>query len=182
MSRPGDPLLGEWACLGALYGEPAHGWAVARRLRPDGDIGRVWHLSRPLTYRSLDLLCDRGWLRPVGEEAGAGGPNRRILAATRSGRASLRRWVGEPVEHHRDLRSELLLKLVLAELHHIAVDGMLAAQRAKLDEQLGALRTADRGDDVVVRWRVEATRAALRFVDEYRARRDDLRRQAHPPR
>lgn len=170
MSVAGDPLLGEWACLGVLYGEPAHGWAVARRLRPDGDIGRVWHLSRPLTYRSIDLLAARGWVRAVGEQAGAGGPNRRILAVTRSGRTQFRRWIAEPVAHHRDLRSELLLKLVFAELHALSVDGMLTTQREMLVDQLDSLAAADRSvDDVVVRWRVEATRAALRFVDEYLA-------------
>ena len=45
-------LLGEWACLGVLYQGPMHGFAIASRLKPDGDIGRVWSLSRPLTYRS----------------------------------------------------------------------------------------------------------------------------------
>ena len=31
-------LLGEWACLGILAEAPAHGFAVAARLKPDGDI------------------------------------------------------------------------------------------------------------------------------------------------
>lgn len=176
MSGADEPLLGEWACLGVLYGAPAHGWAIARRLRPDGDIGRVWHLSRPLTYRSLDQLGERGWSRPVAEEAGDGGPNRRILAATRAGRAQFRRWVALPVAHHRDLRSELLLKLVFAEQHGLAIDAMLAAQRGLLGDQLDALGDHDDGDDLVVRWRVEATRAALRFVDDHVARRVDRTR------
>ncbi len=176
MNAAGGPLVGEWACLGVLYGEPAHGWAVARRLRPDGDIGRVWQLSRPLTYRSLDRLVERGWVRPVAEEAGVGGPNRRILAVTRTGRTRFGRWVATPVEHLRDLRSELLLKLVFAETYDLDVGPMLDAQRRLLGEQLDALTADDRSlDDVVVRWRVEATRAAVRFVDEYRARRDELR-------
>lgn len=176
MSVAGDPLVGEWACLGVLYGGPAHGWAIARRLRPDGDVGRVWHVSRPLTYRSLDLLAERGWVRPVAEEAGDGGPNRRILAATRTGRARFRRWMSLPVEHQRDLRSELLLKLVFAETYDLDIDAMLDAQERLLGDQLAALTAADRSlDDVVVRWRVEATRAAARFVDEYRSRRDELR-------
>ena len=59
VSRPRDqPLLGEWACLGIIYPTPTHGFAVAARLKPAGDVGRVWSLSRPLTYRCLELLAD----------------------------------------------------------------------------------------------------------------------------
>jgi DNA-binding PadR family transcriptional regulator len=161
-----DPLLGEWACLGILYDEPTHGWAVAARLRRDGDIGRIWYHSRPLTYRSLDLLRRRGWVTTVGEEPGRAGPNRTILAATRSGRARLRAWVRTPVAHLRDLRAELLLKLVFAELHDIDVTEMIAAQRHSVDDQAAALSAeADGADDVVALWRYEATVAAQRFLD-----------------
>lgn len=158
------PLLGEWACLGALYDEPAHGWAVAARLQPEGDVGRVWTLSRPLTYRALALLTDRGWIRAVGEERGEGGPNRTILAATRSGRARLRGWVRTPVPHLRDLRGELLLKITFALQHGIDITDMLDRQRAIVDEHEVALAGAASGDHVIL-WRLEATRAARRFLD-----------------
>lgn len=159
-----DPLLGEWACLGVLYEQPAHGWAVATRLRPDGDVGRIWHLSRPLTYRAIDQLTIRGWIEPIGEEPGRAGPNRIILRTTRTGRARLRAWVRTPVPHLRDLRSELLLKLVFAERYGIDVDDMIAAQRLLVDRQATALGEPG-DDDVVVLWRAEATSAARRFLD-----------------
>ena len=63
-------LLGEWACLGILYPAPTHGFAIAARLKPTGDIGRVWSLSRALTYRSLDQLSTRGYIHAIGEEPG----------------------------------------------------------------------------------------------------------------
>jgi DNA-binding PadR family transcriptional regulator len=162
-----DPLLGEWACLGILHDQPAHGWAIVTRLRPDGDIGRIWHLSRPLTYRALDQLAVRGWIRPVAEEPGDAGPNRTILAPTRTGRARFRRWLQTPVPHLRDLRSELLLKLVFAERYDIDITDMLDRQCGIIDrqaDQLSDVRGADR--DVVMLWRVEATRAARRFLDQ----------------
>ena len=98
-------LLGEWACLGILYEGPSHGFAIAARLKPTGDIGRVWSLSRPLTYRSLEQLSGHGYVETVGEEPGIAGGNRTILAATRSGRAQLRKWLRSPVVHLRDIRS-----------------------------------------------------------------------------
>lgn len=160
-----EPLLGEWACLGVLYDEPAHGWAVARQLRPAGPIGRVWSLSRPLTYRSIDRLSERGWIEPRGEEAGDRGPTRTIMAATRSGRARFRSWLDTPVLHLRDLRSELLLKLVFAERLDIDVTDLIAEQRAVVDHLAeGLVADADRQPDVVTLWRAESAAAAQRFL------------------
>lgn len=161
------PSLGEWACLGILADEPAHGWAVARRLGGDGDIGRIWHLSRPLTYRALDQLARLDWIRPVAEEPGDAGPNRVILGITRTGHARLRTWLTTPVPHLRDLRAELLLKLALAERHGIDVTDMLIRQQAIVDEQARGLAAAAAHDpgDVVTLWRIESTEAARRFLE-----------------
>lgn len=161
-------LLGEWACLGILYPAPTHGFAIAARLKPGGDVGRVWSLSRPLTYRSLDQLSSRGFVRAVGEEPGIAGGNRTILAATRSGRAALRRWLRTPVSHLRDLRSELLLKLVLAEQCNVGIASMLVEQRVQISSVADALaEQSNRGGpvDVVALWRTESSQAALRFLD-----------------
>jgi DNA-binding PadR family transcriptional regulator len=160
-------LLGEWACLGILYQGPTHGFAIAARLKPSGDIGRVWSLSRALTYRSLDQLTSRGYVHPVGEEPGIAGGNRTILAATRSGRAHLRKWLITPVTHLRDLRSELLLKLIIAEMCGIDIDEMLDQQHAHIEamaEAITAQIDPDTPLDVVDLWRQESSAAALRFL------------------
>lgn len=160
-----EPLLGEWACLGILYDQPAHGWAIVKQLRADGDIGRIWRLSRPLTYRALDQLTAREWIHAVGEEPGDAGPNRTILAATRTGRARFRAWLRTPVPHLRDLRSELLLKLVFADHHHVDITDMLDQQRQVIDQHADAFTNAD-DHDIVTLWRTESTRAAQRFLDQ----------------
>lgn len=162
-------LLGEWACLGILYPTPTHGFAIAARLKPSGDVGRVWSLSRPLTYRSLDQLTARGCIRALGEEPGIAGGNRTILAATRTGRAQLRKWLNTPVFHLRDLRSELLLKLVIADLCGADISDMLRRQHSHIAALVAVLPEQTRGDDggvdVVALWRSEASRGALRFVE-----------------
>jgi DNA-binding PadR family transcriptional regulator len=172
--RRRELLLGEWACLGVLYERPTHGFAIASALRPGGELGRVWSLSRALTYRSLDQLVERGLVRSVGEEPGIAGGNRTVLAATRDGRRQLRWWLSSPVEHLRDLRSELLLKLVIADRCGIDVTEMLHRQRDHVvalaaAHAEGATITADETRsgtvDVVALWRVEASEAALRFLD-----------------
>ena len=161
-------LLGEWACLGILYPGPTHGFAIAARLKPGGDIGRVWSLSRALTYRSLEQLANRGFIRAIGEEPGIAGGTRTILAATRSGRAQLRSWLNTPVVHLRDLRSELLLKLIVADLCDVTIGAMLDRQRAHIEEVAEALALQVEVDDpvdVVDLWRQESSQAALRFLD-----------------
>ena len=119
-----------------------------------------------LTYRSLDQLVDRGLVRAVGEEPGIAGGNRTVLAATRTGRAELRRWLATPVEHLRDLRSELLLKLVIAERCGVDVGDMLRRQRSIVADLAAAVADATGdGDDVVTLWRRENSEAALRVLD-----------------
>lgn len=164
-------LLGEWACLGILYPGPSHGFAIAARLKPTGDVGRVWSLSRALTYRSLEQLTARGYIHPIGEEPGIAGGNRTILAATRIGRAGLRRWLGTPVAHLRDLRSELLVKLIVADLCGIGIDDMLDRQHAHIAAMADAIAgqaDADAPIDVVDLWRQESSQAALRFINRVR--------------
>lgn len=159
-------LLGEWACLAALAGGRLHGFAVARRLGPEGDLGRVWTLSRPLTYRALATLGAEGLVRPVTEEPGDAGPSRTLLAITPAGRKRLRRWVHEPVAHLRDLRSELLLKLVVCDVLGIDRAPLVHAQQARLEQQRGELASAVAGrpEDPVALWRAESAEAALRFL------------------
>jgi DNA-binding PadR family transcriptional regulator len=168
-------LLGEWACLGILYPAPTHGFAIAARLKPDGIVGRVWSISRPLTYRSLEQLTTRGYIHAVGEEPGIAGGNRTILAATRSGRAQLRKWLNTPVAHLRDVRSELLLKLIIADLCNIDISLMLEQQHAQIEQLAGAIAgQVDDGApaDVVDLWRSESSRAALRFLEGLRLGRN----------
>lgn len=161
-------LLGEWACLGILYPKPIHGFAIAARLKPTSDVGRVWSLSRPLTYRSLEQLSARGYVHVVGEEPGIAGGNRTILAGTRTGRAQLRKWLNTPVVHLRDLRSELLLKLIIADICDIDLSNMLDRQRGHIEQMAAALAAQNNGDgsaDVVALWRSELSQAALRFLE-----------------
>jgi DNA-binding PadR family transcriptional regulator len=165
-------LLGEWACLGIVYPRPTHGFAIAAQLKPSGDLGRVWSLSRALTYRSLEQLANRGYIHEVGEEPGIAGGNRTILAATRSGRAQLRKWLNTPVAHLRDLRSELLLKLIIADRCGIAIGEMLDRQHAHIEEMAAAIagQVEDGAPiDVVDLWRNESSQAALRFLDRLRS-------------
>jgi len=168
-TRTDKLLLGEWACLGLLVKGPAHGYDLSLRLAPSGDIGRVWSLSRSLTYRALDQLRQRELIEAIGEQPGKAGGPRTILRPTRRGRALLRAWLERPVPHLRDVRGELLLKLVLCEAVGVDSRPLLATQRAEFAPMVQSLVAAGRGrpgrSDPVAVWRVESSRAVLRFLD-----------------
>ena len=153
--------LAEAVCLTLVAREPRHGWSIVKSLAPDGEIGRVWSLSRPLTYRALDALASAELIEPRGSEPGAG-PPRTIWRATPRGRRASRAWLRQPVPHPRDMRTAFLLKLQL---------GAPAAELARA--QLTAFASVFAGlqraaaadpDDVVARWRVESAEATRRFL------------------
>jgi PadR family transcriptional regulator AphA len=155
----------DWATLACVAERPAHGFAVATRLAPDGDLGRVVVVSRSLTYRSIDRLLGRSLVEVVGEERGRNGLTRTIYAATAAGRAALGEWLGTAVDPADDVHADLLLKVVILALLGLDASELLARQRQLLTGEVAALERGDDADDPVWMWRVESTRAALQFVE-----------------
>src|SRR3954454_8667180 len=167
--RPDQLTTGEWAVLGLVAEGATHGFAVARALEPGGEVGRVWSMRRPLVYRTLDVLEDRELTLTAGTEASTAGPQRTLIEVTPEGREKVRNWLEAPVEHVRDARSELLLKLLFLDRRGMAPDALLDAQRERFREQerqlRGVLDASDGFTRTLALWRVENTAAAVRFVD-----------------
>jgi PadR family transcriptional regulator AphA len=157
--------LGEHTVLALIAERPRHGWVIVRELAPDGELGRVWTLSRPLTYRAMDSLAARRLVRASGTEAGRG-PRRTILAATAAGRRELAAWLGAPVRHLRDVRTELLLKLVLSRRAGRDARPLLRDQEREFRAIFAALDAAAEGPtaDLVDLWRYESAEAVRRFL------------------
>ncbi len=173
MPRDVDDLaLSEAVCLVLIVEQPQHGWALVRALAPGSEVGRVWTLSRPLTYRAIDGLLERGLVARKGEVPGAG-PKRQILTATAKGRKVARQWLAEPVAHLRDTRTVLLLKLVLGPRLGGDRQALLDAQAAVFEPHFAALAAAGRapGADDVDRWRYESSLAVQRFLAPARSRK-----------
>jgi DNA-binding PadR family transcriptional regulator len=161
--------LSEWIVLSLVCEGPTHGNALATSLGRGGDLGKIWHVNRAGVYRSLDRLTDLGLIRSAGEQPSNRGPVRTLVEATGAGQTAAASWQQQPVEHTRDIRSELLVKLAL--LHRSGVDphDLLVAQRALLAPIAGALRdrvvTATEFDRILLLWRYETAAATIRFLD-----------------
>ncbi len=165
MPEPKPLSLGEHAVL-ALFAEgPSHGWAIVRSLKPEGEIGRIWSLSRPLAYRAMDTLVTRRLLRATGSEPGQG-PRRTIFAPTAAGRREVETWLAAPVLHLRDVRTDLLLKLALNERAGRDARPLLREQQRTFRPIYAALdaAAADPRADLVDIWRHESAEAVRRFL------------------
>jgi DNA-binding PadR family transcriptional regulator len=161
--------LSDWVVLGVVAEQPTHGWPVVRELAPDGAIGKIWTVSRPLVYRSLATLLAEGLIEERGDAAGVRGPQRTIVRATRRGRPALRCWLDQPVDHVREVRSELLVKLALLERAGRSPDALIARQLEQLAPVFAAVTrrsTADGFDAVLAAWRREQAIAVRRFLRE----------------
>ena len=164
-----EPSLQEWAALGLLCEAPAHGWAVARELAPTGSVGGIYSCTRPLVYRALRQLRDAGLVEVRGTGPSEQGPAYTTLGPTRRGRARFVRWRASAVAHVRDLRSELMLKLLFHD--RAALDprmllirqaSVLARIERTLENQLASTSGFDR---TLALWRLSSSRGALSFVD-----------------
>ena len=168
MSKVTELSPGEWAVLGLVGERQTHGFALAQQLAPAGELGSVWTMARPAVYNAVNKLGALGLVCPVSSEPGARGPTRTVVSVTQSGREALEGWLERPVDHVRDVRSMLLVKLAL--LHRSGSDPsrLIGAQEARLAEQVASLskaRDESTGfDRVVVEWRLSSSRATLEFL------------------
>lgn len=166
MDRRPSLSLSEWAVLGVLVEAPRHGYDIAAALRSSTPIGTAWRVERQLVYRALERLEALGAVERRRTEVSDTGPPRTVYGPTRRGRAALRRWLDEPVTHQRDVRSALLLKLVLHRELGTDRSALVAAQRATFAPLFADLDTSlPDADDVVVAWRRGSAAAVRRFLD-----------------
>jgi len=132
--------LAEQAVLAMLSERPAHGFAIARLTARGGELGRIWHIPRPVVYRSIGRLLDAGLITPAAVESGRG-PQRTIYTVTAQGRQAAARWLDTPVEHVRDVRSQLLIKLALLDRTGTDATALLLRQKAILQPIASAVAT-----------------------------------------
>lgn len=161
--------LAEWVVLCLVCEKPVHGFALAGLLGEDGSLGQVWRVPRAVIYQAIKRLEQLGMLRPAGEQYSSMGPVRSLSVATPAGRSAAWAWLRSPVGHPRDVRSELLVKIALAERAGADPRELLRAQRDRLAPIASALddrwRSAGGFDRTLALWRHEAIWATMRFLD-----------------
>ncbi len=170
--------------LALLSEEPAHGFALARAMAPEGEVGQVWAMRRPLVYRAVETLEQLGLIRPAGTVPSQSGPQRTILEVTPAGTQAITGWLAEPVSHVRDARSLLMLKLLFLARSGADPGPLLTAQRVQFSAQAERLSAAVEETDgfgrALLLWRLHATTAAVQFTETMLS--DRTTRRLVPPR
>jgi DNA-binding PadR family transcriptional regulator len=169
MSARPSLSLAEWTVLTVLAERPAHGFAIAQLTAPGGELGRIWHIPRPVIYRAIGRLLDAGLITPDAVEPGRG-PQRTLYTVTPQGREAAADWLDTPVEHVRDVRSHLLLKLALLDRAGRDPAGLLSRQKATLEpivQAINAERPQRKGfDATLLAWRRATAVATMSFLDD----------------
>ena len=157
-----DAQLARNVVLALVVHTPRHGWAIHEELSPTGDIGRAWTLSRQLVYRAIDTLVEDGLVKRATPKDGGGG-DKVIISPTAAGKRTAMLWLDSPVTHLRDVRTELVLKVMLREKMKMPLDSFLALQHEVFDPLITSINK-DASTSPVNLWRRESANAVKRYL------------------
>jgi DNA-binding PadR family transcriptional regulator len=161
--------LSEWLVLCLVREEPTYGLVLVGLLARDGSLGQIWSVPKAVVYRALQRMELLGLIRTVGEQRTSQGPVRSLCEVTPAGLMAVQRWLNTPVEHARDVRSELMVKLALLDRTGADSRDLLQAQLTRLLPVATALddrlRATTGFDHTLVLWRHEAMTATMRFLE-----------------
>jgi PadR family transcriptional regulator AphA len=162
--------LAEWLVLCLVREKPTYGLVIARLLDRDGSLGRSWSVPKGSVYLAVQRLELLGLIRMAGRQQSIhGGAVRSLLAATPAGRAAAQAWLSTPVEHARDVRSELMMKLALLDRTGSDSRALVRAQLARLQPVAAALddqlRATTGFEHTLALWRHAALTATMRFLE-----------------
>ena len=157
-----DAQLARNVVLALVVHTPRHGWAIHEQLSPTGDIGHAWTLSRQLVYRAIDTLVEDGLVKRAVPKDGGGG-DKVIISPTAAGKRMALQWLDSPVTHLRDVRTELVLKVMLREKMELPLASFLESQHKIFDPLIASINKDASGTPVNL-WRKESANAVKRYL------------------
>jgi len=157
-----DAQLARNVVLSLVVHTPRHGWAIHEQLSPSGDIGHAWTLSRQLVYRAIDTLVEDGLVKRATPKDG-GGADKVVISPTAAGKRTAMKWLDSPVTHLRDVRTELVLKVMLREKMKLPLASFLTAQHEIFDPLIASINK-DASASPVNLWRKESANAVKRYL------------------
>lgn len=157
-----DAQLARDVVLALIVEQPRHGWAIQEELTPNGSIGRAWTLSRQLVYRAIDILESDGLVKRAKPKDGGGG-DKVVISPTAKGKSHAQKWLDEPVAHLRDVRTELVLKMMLRERAGLSGKTFLDRQQETFAPLIRAIESSPAKTPVDM-WRRESASAVKRYL------------------
>jgi PadR family transcriptional regulator AphA len=146
-----DAQLARDVVLALVVLTPRHGWAV-----------HEWSLSRQLVYRAIDTLVADGLVKRATPKDG-GGADKVIISPTAAGKRHAELWLNTPVTHLRDVRTELVVKVMLREQFQLPLQSFVAKQRQVFEPLIEAINKSSSQSPVEM-WRRESASAVKRYL------------------
>jgi DNA-binding PadR family transcriptional regulator len=164
----------QYAILGLLRTQAAHGYELQRSFMEGSDLAGVVHVEQASLYAALKDLAARGVIE--GTETREGNrPPRTVYALTRRGERVLDHWMRTPVERLRQVRLDFLLKVYFARKRSdAAVRALVDTQIATCHRYLADLEAhaselaPESFAYLVTQSRTSAARSTLEWLREYR--------------
>lgn len=172
-------MSASYALLGILGKQPSYGYDLKR------DYDSLYGKDKPLAfgqvYATLSrLLRDEKIITQEASEL-SGGPERKLYAITKLGRADLETWLSTPEKLHPNTQTVLFVKIVTAILIDKEPDIYLDAQRAAHIERMRKLTKIRREGDLAQALQADYAlfhlEADLRWIDVTAARLQKLKEE-----
>jgi molybdopterin-binding protein len=164
----------EFALLGFLYIQPAHGYELHRRLTRE--LGYIWGASQSETYNVLKRLAAKGYIKSrIVEQERL--PSRNLLTLTARGRARFEAWLEAPAASSlRTVRLDFITRLYFARQTGLLslpqmVDQQVAEVRTSLRELQGRLADMSLSETynrLGLEYQIWQRRSILDWLDECR--------------
>jgi PadR family transcriptional regulator, regulatory protein AphA len=165
-------LSPEYALLGLLARQPAHGYELHQRL--EEELGQVWHVSLSQTYNILKRLEAQGFISGAEEKVGKA-PARLRFSLTPTGRERWEIWLRHPTGSSvRAIRVEFITRLYFASFFEKDLPAeLLRAQREETRAGLERLQRIEQSlpegkiyNRLSIALRIRQLQAVLDWIDE----------------
>jgi PadR family transcriptional regulator AphA len=113
-------------------------------------------------YRTIDTLVEDGLVKRATPKDG-GGADKVIISPTAAGKRTAMQWLDSPVTHLRDVRTELVLKVMLRDRMDLPLTPFLALQHEIFDPLIASINK-DVSASPVNLWRKESANAVKRYL------------------
>jgi len=115
-----------------------------------------------LVYRAIDTLVADGLVKRATPKDG-GGADKVIISPTAAGKRHAEMWLNTPVLHLRDVRTELVVKVMLREQFQLPLQPFVTKQRHVFEPLIDAINKSSSQSPVEM-WRRESASAVKRYL------------------
>ena len=155
--------------LGFLFDKPKYGYDLHKEISNQKEIGQVYRIKIGKLYALLRRLESKKLIREKIEQKGKR-PPKNIFNITKKGKEAFIDWMYSPIEHGRDLRIYLLMKIFFIKKeeffdYQIILDNQRKECQNWLDRLMGSDVKKTSFEWFVAQYRIAQVNGFLNWID-----------------